>query len=353
MNRTSATLLVLLAAASIGVGASGAAAQSPANADTPKPAVPTFNRDYLHGPAPTVPAPNWAFAMDPPITSDLKHKPGDEVLRHVPNSNLALPRSATLDLFNAIDWHPDDHPPAPAVVMQGHRPTLVACAFCHMPNGRGLPENAPLAGLPADYIIQQFQDYVDKSRKSADMRMASYHGMADYIAPRISREDLKTAAAYFSSLKLKPYMKVVETAEVPKTHSIQYTLVPIPEGGMEPIGNRIIETPADMERFDLADSELGFVAYVPEGSIKKGEALVTTGGGKTLACVSCHGADLKGVGDIPPIAGRSPSNLVRQIYDIKAGARNSADVQRMRPVVKPLNDEDIVDIVAYLASRKP
>jgi cytochrome c553 len=63
------------------------------------------------------------------------------------------------------------------------------------------------------------------------------------------------------------------------------------------------------------------------GSIKRGEELITTGGGKTLACAACHGPDLKGmtlpeVGAMPGLAGRSPSYLVRQMFDIKTGQRH-------------------------------
>ena len=91
------------------------------------------------------------------------------------------------------------------------------------------------------------------------------------------------------------------------------------EGGeTEPIGKRIIEMPEDTERTEmLRDPRSGFIAYVPAGSIKKGEALVTTGGGKTTACAVCHGADLKGLGPVPGIAGRSPSYTVRQLYDMQ------------------------------------
>ena len=60
---------------------------------------------------------------------------------------------------------------------------------------------------------------------------------------------------------------------------------------------------------------------MPVGSIKKGEALVTTGGGKTTKCSVCHGADLKGLGPVPGIAGRSPSYTVRQLFDTQRGTR--------------------------------
>jgi cytochrome c553 len=102
---------------------------------------------------------------------------------------------------------------------------------------------------------------------------------------------------------------------------------------------------------------------VPPGSIKRGQDLVTTGGmrivgneivqGKTTPCVTCHGLDLMGVADVPPIAGRSPSYIVRQIWDIQQGTRNGAAVQLMKQAIVNLNEEDLVAIAAYVSSRTP
>jgi len=47
--------------------------------------------------------------------------------------------------------------------------------------------------------------------------------------------------------------------------------------GMEPIGQRIIEVPDDPILTTLRDWRIGFTTYVPPGSVKKGETLVTTG----------------------------------------------------------------------------
>ena len=312
-----------------------------------------FNNSYTHGPPPPIPAPAWAFAMDPPESAEYKPMPGDDEPRQVPGSNLRFSRTDVLKHLDVIDWHPDNHPAAPPVVMMGRAPQPAACAFCHLPNGRGAPENAPLAGLPVNYFIRQVLDFQSKARKSADMRMASYHGMADYIAPRTHRDEIVAAARYYASFPLTPYIKVIETDKVPKTKSIGYTMLRVPGGGTEPIGNRIIETPADERRFHLNDSEGTYLSYVPLGSIALGKAIVTTGGGKTTACVSCHGQDLGGTDDIPPLAGRGPSNLVRQIYNFRVRARTGDHAKQMYPVVDKLNDKDIVDVVAYLASLPP
>ena len=93
---------------------------------------------------------------------------------------------------------------------------------------------------------------------------------------------------------------------------------------------------------------------MPVGSIKKGEALVKTGGaGKTIACGLCHGEDLKGLGIVPPLAGRSPSYVLRQLNDIKTGNRNGMWTQLMKEAVAKLTVEDMVAIAAYTSSRQP
>lgn len=86
-------------------------------------------------------------------------------------------------------------------------------------------------------------------------------------------------------------------------------------------------------------------------SIKRGEALATTG--KTTACTVCHGPELKGLGPVPNLAGRSASYLARQMYDMKLDTRKGAMVVLMMPVLANLTDQDIADLVAYLSSREP
>jgi cytochrome c553 len=144
---------------------------------------------------------------------------------------------------------------------------------------------------------------------------------------------------------------VVETATVPKTRLSGNVFFPIADAGTEPIGNRIIEAPEDAVRFELRDPRSGFVAYAPPGSIAKGAALAASGGGRTLPCTICHGPDLNGLGPVPGIAGRSPSYLVRQLYDMQQGARKGAWSPLMKPVVEKLTQDDMVALAAYAASR--
>ena len=127
--------------------------------------------------------------------------------------------------------------------------------------------------------------------------------------------------------------------------------LPLPGGETEPIGNRIVEAPEDAERFELRDPRSGFIAYVPPGSLQKGAALVASGGGKTIPCGVCHGVDLNGLGPVPGIAGRSPSYLMRQLWDIQQGTRKGAWSPLMKPVVENLTQDDMLAIAAYVASR--
>jgi cytochrome c553 len=121
----------------------------------------------------------------------------------------------------------------------------------------------------------------------------------------------------------------------------------------EPIGARIIEVPVNAETtLQFRDPRSGFIAYVPVGSIQKGQALVMKGGaGKTTQCIICHAADLQGIGPVPGLAGRSPSYLVRQLYDIQSGARSGIWTSLMRPVLANLTTDDMLAIAAYLSSR--
>jgi len=125
----------------------------------------------------------------------------------------------------------------------------------------------------------------------------------------------------------------------------------VPDGGTEPIGRRIIETPEDAVRFELRDPRSGFIAYVPTGSLSRGATLVASGGNKTLPCGICHGQDLNGLGPVPAIAGRSPSYIVRQLYDMQHGSRRGLWAPLMKPVVEKLTQDDMIAIAAYVASR--
>ena len=74
---------------------------------------------------------------------------------------------------------------------------------------------------------------------------------------------------------------------------------------------------------------------------------------KSASCGICHGTDLKGLGPIPGIAGRSPSYLVRQLYDFQTGARAGEWSGLMLPIVQKLSLDDMIALAAYAASLSP
>jgi cytochrome c553 len=305
--------------------------------------------------------PDWAYAIPPQAPAPAGGRgaaptppPADPTLHKVPGSDLTFTRAQISDGFGPADWFPGDHPKMPAIVSNGRRPDVRACGLCHYPNGKGRQENAGVSGLPASYFIQTLKDFASGARKSAEPRKNNTNLMIA-IAKAMTPEEMKASADYFGAMPWTPWVRVVETATVPKMVSRGGIWVPAPGGEREPIGMRVVETPEDPERTEvLRDPRSGFIAYAPVGSVKKGEALVQTGGnGRTVACGACHGADLKGMGPVPGIAGRSPSYLARQMYDMQVGARGGEWGELMKPVVAKLTDEDLVNVTAYVGSLLP
>src|SRR4051794_37491501 len=284
--------------------------------------------------------PSWAF---PAINQPL---PADEGAKSVPGSTKSYTPAQIDDLSNPPDWFPDEHPPAPPIVQTGHAAAL-ACGACHLMSGEGHPESAGLTGFTAAYLVQQMRDFKSGARKDAARMNA--------IAQALSDEEVRQASEWFAKLKPAAFTKVTEAAMVPKTFVGQGRMRFVQPGGeMEPIGSRIITVPLDQTKARLRDPHSGFVAYVPVGSIAKGKALVDTGGsGKTIACSICHGDGMKGLANVPRVAGLHPIYIARQLYLFKDGTRNGVDAQLMKKAVAQLTDEDIVNLSAYLASVTP
>jgi cytochrome c553 len=289
--------------------------------------------------------PDWAY----PVAPQGLPRPDPNKLVTVPGSDKQYTEVQVNDAFGPPDWFPGDHAPLPNVIAQGVKPAVRACALCHLTTGDGHPESASIAGLNAPYIMRALRDFASGKRKGIRTTV-----MAE-IAKGISPEDARAAAQYFSSRKQGDgYIKVVEKAEVPKTYVGEGAMRFVtPNGGDEPLGNRIIVVPQDEAGARARNPRTGFVAYVPPGSISKGEALATTGGGKTVACAICHGEGLQGLNEIPSIAGREPMYLVRQLTDIKNGNRVGTWTVLMNQVVAKLDGDDIIALAAYVASRQP
>jgi cytochrome c553 len=243
------------------------------------------------------------------------------------------------------DWYPADHSVMPPLVAAGDAARgISACAGCHYPNGKGRPQNANIAGLNADYLMRQLHDMKTGLRRSAEPRKHNAQQMVDF-AKAMTETEIVQAAAYYASLPHTVPIKVIESATVPKMRSQEGMWLPHESGVQEPIGNRVIETPANVEREQLRDPHAGFIAYAPKGAVAKGRKLAAT-----LDCASCHGEGLHGMDSIPAIAGRSPSYLARQLYDFQQGTRHGEMAAAMQPVAARLTGADIVNLTAYAAS---
>jgi cytochrome c553 len=296
------------------------------------------------------PPPAWAYPFAP---ANAKPAPDDGSLQHVPDSSVSYPLRELRDYFSAPDWHPQDHPAMPDIVAHGRKPAIPACGFCHRAEGAGGPENANLAGLPASYILQQLADYKSGKRGTAVPDRLPPTTMIS-LARALSDADARDAAEYFAALPHRPNTKVVEAREVPTTYVASgWFLSKDTSGAKEPIGQRIVEVPEDTERHERRDSRTPFIAYVPVGSIARGRALVMGGGGKVVPCSTCHGPNLRGLAPAPPIVGRSPSYVTRQLYDIQQGSRNGLAVQPMKVAIEKLSSNDMLNIAAYLGAQSP
>jgi cytochrome c553 len=286
---------------------------------------------------------------------DLPSPPYNNVVQlRLPDSQVTHTQAQLFDQFAVPDWHPKAHPPMPPVVAHGRKPDVYACGYCHLSTGLGRPENATLAGLPVDYIVQQIANFKSGARRTAwpQEPYGPTDGMVQ-VAQHLAPADVQAAAKYFSGLKMTQRSKVTETLTIPKPRVAGWTYVPAAGGGTEPLGARLIEMAPDARRDELRDDEMQYIAYVPPGSIARGKAIATTGAGETTPCVACHGADLKGMATFPPIAGRSATYILRQLYAFKTGTRKDAAAQAMHAVVGNLSDSDMIAASAFVASRNP
>ena len=296
--------------------------------------------------------PTWLFPIPPPASAPAPD--GSRVL-HVPASDRGFTVAQLKDFYAVADWHDEFQPPVPDIVAHGRKPDVYACSYCHLPDGAGRPENATVAGLSADYIVQQMRDFASGARRTAwtgaDFLPATL--MAKFAHLTTARE-IGEAAAYFSSVTMTgPRARVVETERVPKARPVAYVYAAAEGGGDELLGTRLVEMPRDFERHELRDSRAEYVAYVPVGSIERGRRLALQGNGAAPPCAGCHDPDLRGSELAPPIAGRSPTYLLRQLAAFRTRARHGAAGAPMQPVVDALTLEEMIAAAAYAGSLPP
>lgn len=310
------------------------------------------------------PEPLWAYGFTSPPSSQSTPAPtsgappDNKIMLHVDGSKMAFTRAQVADFYGPADWFPEDHPPMPDIVAHGRKAAsapIIACGLCHLPNGNGRPENANLTGLTYEYIVQQMLDFRNGARQSSERRKTNT-GLMIGFAKNMTDDEIKVAATYFASIRAKQSSKVVESDTAPKALPSGGLFIPIKGDGpmTEPLGDRIIEVPMDETQTETRrNPRVRFLAYVPKGSLARGEILVRTGNGKVIPCTVCHGADLRGLGPVPRLAGNSPSYIARQLYDMRSGHRAGLWMPLMAPVAAGLGAGDVLAAAAYLGSLPP
>jgi cytochrome c553 len=330
--------LALVAMAS--VAASGLRAQSPPSAAS--------------GAAAPFEVPAWAFPVLGTATAPSATGSDTGVVASVPTSRARFSVGRTRDRFDVADWNPATHRAPPPIVMHGRKPAVMACGFCHLADGRGRPENAMIAGLPVEYFVQQVGDMRTRARHSASPVPFPSAVAMQAIADSSTDAEVMEAARYFARVRARRASKVVEADSVPRFMPLNGLSTLLAEGGREPLGGRLVEVAVDLRRHELHDPMAEYVAYVPRGSLARGRALAAGDPRANVkGCTSCHGADLRGVKLVPPLAGRSPSYLLRQLVAFRTGARDAATSAPMREVAARLTIEDMVAAAAYAGSRAP
>jgi cytochrome c553 len=262
----------------------------------------------------------WAYPVEPPPGSNADAAPPSKPV------NQALIAATYTGL-----------PKMPEVVAKG-KP--LPCMQCHLANGGSHPESAAISGLSVNYIIEQVHAFRDGER--VDVRT----GRMVLASRAISEKELKEAAEYYAVIgpERQQWIKTVVSDDVPKGPA------PFGGGGFEPLPQGMVVEMAQDDDLVRARDQIngGFVQYVRADDLALGEKIATAG-----ACGTCHGADYKGVGDVPRLAGQHSVYLIRQLKDMQTGARKDKNVALMKPIVEQLSDREIVAVSAYLASKKP
>jgi cytochrome c553 len=163
-------------------------------------------------------------------------------------------------------------------------------------------------------------DFKNGARRSACLDSYVPTDLMIDVAKHASEAEVTSAAAYFSQQRPIQRVRVFERVRVPRSHVVGWVYAAIPGVADELLGERLLEFAPDPELHEARDDEIQYIAYVPRGSLRRGRSIALTGaGGLTVACVSCHGERLQGVGSVPRIAGRSPTYLIRQLFAFRNG----------------------------------
>lgn len=191
----------------------------------------------------------------------------------------------------------------PALALDGDakrgQAAAAVCTACHQADGRGMNipggESWPrLAGLDADYLYKQLQDFKQGARTNASM--------APFVA-MLTEQQLKDVSVYYS--------------QMPGTQG---------QGGQG------------------ADAEL----------LAAGKKLAESGDWDRyiVPCASCHGPGNQGAGQhFPGIAGQHAGYIERQLMDWKQGKRENDPQHLMLAIAERMNEQDIKAVAAWLSTQ--
>jgi cytochrome c553 len=299
--------------------------------------------------------PKWAF---PSLPSEFPSsiRANDTTPKTLGRGGRTFTSKQILDALNPPDWYPESHPAAPEVVLHARRDLKYACGLCHLPDGQGRSENATIAGLPDAYFRQQIADMRSGAREPAMVFTASTR-MKD-VAMAATDSEIAAAAKYFASIRPRTQYTVKESTTIPRTYQAGGLYALRSGGETEPLGDRLMEISDNIEHHEMRDPHETFTVYVRPGTLAKGRALALTAPETSpTRCATCHGLDLRGgttgptIG--PPIAGRSPLYLLRQLVGFKTKSRNGTTSLPMQTVVAGLSLDDMIAAAAYAGSRTP
>lgn len=205
------------------------------------------------------------------------------------STGLALGTQPPFVAQTAVSLSPD----VSATIFTG-RGEQWACASCHGDLGQGR-ENVPrLAGLPADYIVKQINDFARGRRLNESMRI---------VATSLAEEEKRQLGQYYAGLR------------VPSN----------------------------------AKPELG-------GDLVRGQALALHGdwSRNVPACFSCHGPSGFGVSPgFPALAAQQAPYTASQLAAWVGGHRNNSPLDLMGRISRGLSDADRSAVADYLASLPP
>jgi len=91
-------------------------------------------------------------------------------------------------------------------------------------------------------------------------------------------------------------------------------------------------------------------------AIGAGQAIAADGATlyKQKTCIACHGPDggKPLLPDYPKLAGQNAAYILRQMQDIKSGARSNGNSAAMKGIMHLVNDEEMQTIADWLAGLK-